>query len=106
MSQSERHVPRGAKFATGDRLLILHPPGDVLATVLDTPDTWLVRWSPDVGWSCSCPVKTTSCGHILAVRRVIVLDTDPAEDSPNSSVGEMEKIPSSTGLSPYPERQS
>ncbi|CAN5556984.1 hypothetical protein BH10ACT8_BH10ACT8_18160 [soil metagenome] len=71
---------RGDALSPSDRIQVLHPPVDVMATVPGPVDTWLVRWTADSRlWSCSCPAKTATCGHIIAVRRIVVLDT---EDEP------------------------
>ncbi|MGI8881047.1 MAG: hypothetical protein ACR2KJ_11195 [Jatrophihabitans sp.] len=78
--------PRGQRFAPDQPLLILHPPGDVVALITDARATVMVRWTPEAGWTCSCPARTSSCGHVQAARRVIVLDYEPDDTHAPSAV--------------------
>jgi len=56
-------------------LLITHvSPTGVDALTTDTRGTWRVTHRPTEGWACTCPAKSTACGHIAAVRQVAVLD--------------------------------
>ena len=65
----------GAKYAPDDRLLILHASAKgVSATVPGAREVHAVTWSPVTNWACTCTARTSACGHILAVRRVVVLD--------------------------------
>lgn len=66
---------RGANYLPEQPLLILHAAADgVSALVTDVRDTWRVTWAPAAGWACSCPAITAACGHVSAVRALIVLE--------------------------------
>lgn len=82
-------IERGARFAPADRVQILIPADvDVQALVPDQRDTFMVRWAPDSGWMCSCRATSRACGHVLAVRRLVVLDVE--DDSPNTAIDRKE----------------
>jgi hypothetical protein len=53
---------------------VSHEGVDAFAT--DTRGNWRVSWRDAGGWACSCPARSTSCGHIGAVRQIVVLDVD------------------------------
>jgi hypothetical protein len=66
---------RGARFAPADQVQVLLPAGvAVEALVHDQRETLRVRWLPNLGWACSCRASSRACGHVLAVRRLLVLD--------------------------------
>jgi len=43
----------------------------VRATCRGSGAVYVVEWSPDAGWSCSCPAWRT-CSHLLALMAVTV----------------------------------
>lgn len=67
--------PRGDAYLPEEPLLVLHAAGDgVQALVTDVRDTWRVTWGAGRGWACTCPAVTVGCGHIGAVRALVVLE--------------------------------
>jgi uncharacterized Zn finger protein len=75
-------VSKAAKHLPEDRLVVLEvTPGYVDALVPTGYDWHSVRWTVDTGWTCTCPARTTACGHLLAVRSIVAPRPDDAEQS-------------------------
>jgi hypothetical protein len=71
---------RRAAFLPDQRLLILHVDSELVDAIAHGErESFRVWWTPGAGWRCSCPAISSACGHIGAVRAVVVVEALPAE---------------------------
>jgi uncharacterized Zn finger protein len=66
-------------LAEGRVEIVTRLPGQVLARVKGTDQTYTVRWESGHGWSCDCEAGANKCSHRVAVGLVIVPDRGKGE---------------------------
>ena len=77
-------MPRESAFAKGRRLLVegrlVVRQADANQTIAlvrgDSSEIYRTEWQRGVGWSCTCPVRTTKCGHLVALRLITVISEE------------------------------
>jgi uncharacterized Zn finger protein len=50
--------------------------GSVQATARGEGAVYSLAWTPQRGWTCTCPVRTDQCAHLIALRRVTATDLE------------------------------
>jgi len=62
---------KSCAYLTEGRVTVLAISPDAVVAEVEGSHLYVVRWSPAIGWTCTCPVPAaTRCSHRAAVQTV------------------------------------